>query len=505
MYSILIVDDERNEREGIRKLLLRYKFEFHIYQASNGEEALKILQKEKIDVLLTDIKMPHLTGMELIEKTHQCGIDPITIIYSAYGEFEYAQNAISLGVMQYLLKPIRLEDFQSLFEKVMELCDKKEIQKEQNYELEQAKEISQRELLNQKLLLFLDGKIEQDELEEIINRVTPIIISSFSNRFSQYWNLYIKNIQNMFGTDIRIINRSDMELLLLVHGETIQKKSVELCEKLISMSKEQFQSDVFIVVGQTCQTLIQLKTEYGKLLEQLDYQFFVTESTYFLNGEGNFIKKKNDMLNLYFEKIDTCAKLRDFQGMKKEFEKTYEYVQKTIGFSSVYIKYNFSEIVKKCCETLDFHEEMVDVVEKIYGAYSIQDVKIAILELIDRIAVTEKEQKTDNRIVAMAKAMIQESYGDCSLSVASIAQRLNISPAYLSTLFKIESNSTLVKYISQYRIERAKELLYTTNMKIGDIAEQVGYLNSSYFISIFKTSEGCSPAKYREKAYRNEE
>ena len=150
------------------------------------------------------------------------------------------------------------------------------------------------------------------------------------------------------------------------------------------------------------------------------------------------------MLSIYFKKILTCAKLHDFEEMKQEYEKAFSYVENNVGFSSIYVKYNFSEVIKETCELLGHGKRIMQVMGDIYGANS---------------------------------------------------------AAYLSTLFKKETGQTLIKYISWYRIEKAKELLKTTTMKVGDIAEKVGYVNASYFISLFRNNVGCSPAKYRENEY----
>ena len=129
MYNILIVDDEKKEREGIALLLKRFGFPLRTAFAQNGEDALKIMEKNYFDILLTDIKMPYMDGIQLIRETQKRGLNPICIIYSAYGEFEYAQNAISLGVQEYLLKPVKLDAFKALFEKIIEICQEKEIEK----------------------------------------------------------------------------------------------------------------------------------------------------------------------------------------------------------------------------------------------------------------------------------------------------------------------------------------------------------------------------------------
>ena len=147
MYRILIVDDERNERTGIEKLIRRYQFHLEVVQASNGREALEKFEQNGIDILLTDIKMPLMSGIELIKEVHKRGWDPICIIYSAYGEFEYAQNAIALGVMQYLLKPIKMQEFQNLFEHVVSLCEEKDHQQAES----EALKIKLRNVENDKM------------------------------------------------------------------------------------------------------------------------------------------------------------------------------------------------------------------------------------------------------------------------------------------------------------------------------------------------------------------
>lgn len=510
MYKILIVDDERNERTGIEKLIRRFHYDLDVRQASNGKEALCVLQKEPVDVLLTDIKMPFMTGMELIENVHKNGWNPICVIYSAYGEFEYAQNAIALGVRQYLLKPIKLQEFQKLFDEVISICDEKEKLKAKNEELKQKLKNVENERMYRQLLRYLESESKEihREVEDMFldNSFVPIILSSYSYLFSRYWENYENELHKIFGERTHIINKDDTQTLLLVRYDDLLpgKKAAQLCEKVIEMSKSQYQSDLFIIVGDRCKNIWELRTEYEKMREQLDYQFFITESTYFLKDDNGFIKKKSDMLSLYFEKITTCARLEDFVGMKSEFDKAFEYVEKNVGFSSIYIKYNFSEVIKHCCEILHDGERMIKVVEDIYGSRSINQVKNAVFHLIDVLSESSTSKKEENRVVVMAKAFIHNHYQDCTLSVSSVADELDISAAYLSSMFKMETNQNMVRYISGYRMEKAKELLTTTNMKVGDIAERVGYVNTSYFISLFRNNTGCSPAKYRERVFRDE-
>ena len=507
MYTILIVDDERNERTGIEKLIHRYHYDLNVIQAKNGEEALQIFAKKHIDILLTDIKMPFMSGIELIEAVQKNGWEPVCIVYSAYGEFEYARNAISLGVIQYLLKPVKLEEFQELFEKIFEICREKELRKLEAEKLEEEKKSAENERTGRDLICYLESEKEvvTENMECLLRerKICPVIVSSYSHLFARYWDSYKKEIRECFSKEVFIINREDTQTILLVPETVDSKKRLAGCERLIDVSKMKYQSELFIVMGKKCGTFGELKREYERIRGQLDYQFFLTQSIVLSEDENSARKNRKDMLSVYFEKILTEARLEDFQGMEKEFGVVFDYVEKNMGFSSIYIKYHFSELIKKCCKILEREEYMIDVVEDIYEAKSFQKVKEAAFYLLGKFKKDKREEKVQNYTVSKVKEYIRENYGDCTLSVASLAEKMGISAAYLSTLFKVETDQNLVKYLAGYRMEKAKEMLITTSMKIGEIAEQVGYPNTSYFISLFKTNEGCSPLKYREKMYEN--
>ena len=481
---------------------IRYQY----FDKEQQQEALKIFKNRKIDILLTDIKMPFMDGIKLMKEIHKEGWSPVCIIYSAYGEFEYAQNAIVLGVIQYLLKPVRLNEFKSLFEKVLVICRTKKEQEEQNQAFKMQLETVENIQLGREILRVLDTKDEtiSELLENVfIGGKVPVILSSYSYLFTKYWKNYRKEIKQIVSDEAIIINRDDTQTLILVSAEVMatQSKAKKVCEDIIKMSKNKYSSELFIVAGNVCNDIKELRNQYNQMKDQLDYQFFVSGSTYFLSDQTGFVRRESDMLSIYFKKILTCAKLHDFEEMKQEYEKAFSYVENNVGFSSIYVKYNFSEVIKETCELLGHGKRIMQVMEDIYGANSIDQVRNAVHSLIDKIAVLEIQDKDENRIVQLTRQYIQENYREITLSVSVIADELNISAAYLSTLFKKETGQTLIKYISWYRIEKAKELLKTTTMKVGDIAEKVGYVNASYFISLFRNNVGCSPAKYRENEY----
>lgn len=517
MYKILIVDDERRERMGLERLIKKYKYPLEIYQAQNGEEALKLFEEmkvngDKIDILLTDIKMPFMTGIELIEQVRKRGYLPFCIIFSAYGEFEYAQNAISLGVIQYLLKPILLDDFEKLFTKVLALCDEKaKRQKEADALMEERRNKEKQDTFRSLLFYFEEG-ILSDSDRKLLNEVLldkkyrMMMISSYSFFFSLHWKDYSDDIRKIMGNETWIINLDDAQLLLLFPAvqDGSEKYVRSCCENLIKMSTNTHQFDVFVAVSPVCDSLTTMRKEFEKMREIMDYQFFMTGSSYILYEKDYFGKKQNDMLPVYFNKILTSAKLKDFPTMIEDFNNAFRYVDENVGFSSLYIKYSFTDLMKRVCETLHTEHQLTDIIEKIYDSKSLESMKKIIIHYLTEIKIVKDTDDSDNRIVYLAKQIVSERYQDVSLSVSAIADELHVSLAYLSTLFKLETGQTLVKYITNYRMEQAKYLLETSNVKVAEIANKVGYLNASYFISLFRNKEGYSPQVYREKKHNDE-
>lgn len=512
MFRILIVDDERREREGIERLIHKYEYPLEVVQAQNGEEALLVFEQMEIDILLTDIKMPFMTGIELIEQVRKRGYTPFCIIFSAYGEFEYAQNAIALGVIQYLLKPILLEDFKKLFTKVIQLCEEKQRRKEEQEQ--ELKNTTNRKTVEsfKSFLLYLENMESSEEdknnLEKLFSdkKYRMIMFSSYSFLFSIQWKELENDLKRILGEDCLIINIDDMQALLLmpIEQEESDKYIRNCCEKIIKLSKENYQFDVFMVISPVCNGLLAMKEEYRKIHETMDYQFFMTESSYIFYDTDYVNKKQSDMLPIYFNKIITCTKLKDYKEIALEFENAFQYIDKNVGFSSIYIKYSFTDILKKMCEILKCEKSLLEVVEKIYETKSLEAMKHIILDFVSKLEQNSRNEGTDNRLITLAKKSVSENYQDVSLGVSTIAEELHVSLAYLSTMFKLETGQTLVKYITYYRMEQAKYLLETSNMKVADIAQKVGYLNTSYFISLFKNREGCSPQQYREKKFYDE-
>lgn len=516
MFKILIVDDEKKERDGIESLINYFEFDLDISKASNGEEALRKINSERFDILLTDIKMPIMDGIKLLDNIQKINQDMIFVIYSAYGEFEYAQNAISLGVYKYILKPIQFQEFKKVFEEIIELCHIKNKRKKISEKLnEQFSEIQSYKLEKQILTLIENKQVPIELLSEVVElesrfsseKHIPVLLSSPTNLFVIYGEQIEKKINCLFKEDVLNMNIADNQILLLIFLKTVDKKWEEdfkrKFESLIKAIIQKYNSQMLVVIGNVLSGLSELNKEYDTLAQLSDYQFFMHESGILFHNQNLMYHAEVDMMTLYLEKMYNEFKAKNYKAVDDELTRIYDFIEEHTGFSSIYVKYIFTEAIRKICDISNYHVDLTEIVEKIYQVNSLNQMKEVIENVIEYIIKNDVEEQSENRIVKMAKRIIFDQYYDSNLSLSKIASELHVSPSYMSSLFKVETGENLVKYITQYRIKRAKDLLRETNMKICDICKNVGYHNHSYFTSIFSNIEGLSPGEYRERVDKN--
>ena len=501
-YSIMVVDDEASERQGIARLIKKYEYPLKIFTAQNGEEAFRMMSENPVDILLTDIRMPFVDGMELISMVKEAGMTPFCIIYSAYGDFEYAKKAIGLGVVQYLLKPVSLQEFQSVFTHILEAC-RDRYERQEN--LAKQTESRQREREGRRLLGCIekpeyqaDQSIQESDFEWPL---CPVILSGYENIMAKYGTSYISDFLQTSENTIYYAARSEGQIILFVAAGR-QEEVEELCHSIITFTQRDFQSHIFIAAGTLCGSVEKLKKEYGRVVEQLDYQFYVNESMCLFLDNKVIFENGKDMLDLYFQKIETEAQLGNVDAIAGEVEKALLYIERYKGFSSIYIKHRFAMVMTYCCEQFKMESQIITITEKIYMARHLAQLK-EVLESFLKECNQYEEPRKDHHIVVKVKQYVEAHYGDYALTVGAIADYLRLSAAYLSSLFKKQTGKNLNRYILEYRLEIARDLLVNTNLRVNEIAEKVGYPNASHFTAIFRSNEGVSPAKFRERVRAN--
>ena len=473
MIQMLIVDDERIDREGVAYLIRKYGYPIEMQMAESGEEALAILESRSVDILFTDICMPEQNGLELIRQVRERCPALELIIYSAYGEFEYARQAIQYGVKHYILKPLKLDEFQATMQSVVEEC------------LKNKRDRQEEELLR----LLLLGQMPETDFE--VNG-TLVLVDLSRPLFADPQYPMEQVIQSLFRPTLCVSLNEFQAVMVLPEDVALQGAADAFCHRV----EEDTGAVVTVVLDGTVRTPQELLDAYTRMDTSLDARFFSSGSSVLnMTGEkgtvsGDYLQQSKDVENyiLRHEKARAIA----------ETARLFEELEQNGDLSPMYVRYLCSNLVHCCTESntelpVDTVSEYVQRLFRCPNIYALRDVMMGILD--EAMPDEEGEQSVIHRVL---KIVEQEYMKDISLE--QIADRVELSPSYLSFYFKKETGRNFIKYLTVFRLEKAKQLLRTTDIKVITISEMVGYLSSSYFCLLFKNYTGKTPARFREEA-----
>ena len=267
--KILLVDDEREEREGISWLIEKYKYPLEIMQAANGKEALKCIENHKIDILFTDVKMPIMNGLELAKQVHETRPEMKIIIFSAYGEFSYAKQALEANAVSYLLKPIEIEEFQKVMSSVMQSIHE---ESEEDQRLQTAELQNRRNLLYK---VFSSGRIERKEEEKVVQALGVeqgeacrfVDIEFTENFFEEHEEIFLRFLKMYLGERVSYLEMYPNEGYLIVRdnrflsGNDLQKQM----EKFLRDLQRRTKSEAVVIISETVEQAEDLREQLQKI------------------------------------------------------------------------------------------------------------------------------------------------------------------------------------------------------------------------------------------------
>lgn len=507
MYRILIVDDEKIERNGIKFLLKQTGIELEIHEACNGKEAVVFLEQQQVDILLTDIKMPLMDGMELLKLVCPDNPEMKSIIFSGYSEFEYAKTAMKMGVKDYILKPVDPAEFTKAINRVIQELDEQILSKNKEAEADT--------FMKEHILFSLVNGTKSDDVrkkakgyfdEEEINRYQRMILLEVNDDFfGRIGNDLEEIFEDNIKGDFKYLNLNEQQsLLFLVDYKECDYKKI--AEDFVNILEKRYDEKCFAAVGNKMEKPVRdIRSNFDVLEERMENKFYQTEYRVFMETEkeeGNlFVQIDDDTL---MKKMKQDIKMKDISGLRQHFESMCEKYSRNNTFSQVYIKFIFSNLLKDFYENLPSGKEqkLDQEIEELYCSTDFQTVMEIINRNIDRL---EKEFASHPQIIhkeiESVKKYIYENY-DKEISVDYLADMVYMAPSYLSHVFKKETGQNLSKFIKAYRMEKAKEMLEETHNKIVNISYAVGYPNVSYFCQSFREYFGVSPQRYRDQGDR---
>lgn len=533
MLKVFLVEDEVVVREGIKNNIHWEAEGFRFAgEASDGELAYPLIQKTRPDILITDIKMPFMDGLELSRLVKQEMPDVKIIILSGYDEFEYAKEGISIGITDYLVKPISGIQLLEAVKKVGRLVEEEQQQRRFLSTFEQER-LENTQLAKQKFFRSLVSGTKSVSallkegleigLELAANRYNILLFQIFAGDgegYDEEENRVTKAIEEMTehlpGVMMIELGLEGWAFLL---KETDEKELLEVQKEFLEKLEQTLRSyetvEYFGGLGRPAMRLSELGQSFEEANRAFAYRYLKKRNQIIDSSrETEEMTEKDDIRldDLDVRQLDRrVAESFLKTGLKSQIphfldeylqsfgEKNIQsmlfrqYVTIDLYFAAVgqvqQMGFEAGELVERCG---DF-QNMTSVFSTVEQTKEyLTRVLEAALEL--REAVSQKKYSS---LLKDAKAFIQKNYDNEEISLNMTAASVNLSPNHFSTIFSQETGQTFIEYLTAVRMEKARELLRGTSMKTAEIAFAVGYKDPHYFSYLFKKTQECTPREFR--------
>ena len=523
MISVLIVDDDMATVEVIKDSLDWESMGIsHVFTAYNVSGAKKIIKKNNIDIIISDIEMPQESGLDLLKWVRRKEFNSEFLLLTCHESFTYATDAIHYDAAAYLTKPFDLGIMKLNLQKlVKKLMDKRNLQKNSEYGIWMKNNIRHMKLDFWKQLLDGDFQSEVQISREISERHLEIPVDN------TYCLIYIKltNIEEdieRYGKSVYeftiensileiISEKSENDSVVKFHGDNslnfitvshgIDKNILKArCELLIKNYKEQFSSIITCYISDS-NGLSQLYHSKQKL-EKLFYYNVNIKNRVLFEHEIE-IPEADQIQILDMEKIASFIEEKNKTHILNYLKQTFHEltILKRMHLYSLYLikqeitQVVFADLMKKGIQaTKLFHDEFSIQLSN-HALEGTTDMIRWVNYLLEKTFSYEKEIEKSKTIVDKVNQYIHDHYMD-NIDRSKIASEFFLTPDYLGKLYKKKTGIAIKSYINEYRIEKAKELLKTSDKSISEVAVAVGFDNFSYFSTLFKKITGVSPKDY---------
>ena len=461
MITILIADDEKLERNGIKFLLKREQEELEILEAINGKDAAGILQKKQVDILFSDIKMPYMTGLELAKAARELQPEIEIVIFSGYNDFSYAKEALHYGVVDYVLKPVDPGEFHKTYCSVRDHILEKNTQKGEI--ARQQDDLGKYFLQN----FLYDGKEENGtKAAELLcqdgGQYTHMILAGGEDCFFEVdEEKLLGQLREHMSRQFLYLNVAANESLFLFQERYADYETV--AKELYQFFKNKYDEECYLAVSEEITDWKELPEVFSGLEEVLAEKFYQPRQKIFFAGEVQETREMDEaeesqVLNNIYEEINPG----DVKALSKMIDRLYR--------------------CRKIEDVLAITEQVVCELEKF----------------------VQEQNKGFRNEVMKVKQYIHHHYAE-NLNVENLARQVYLSPGYLSVVFKEETGVNLNRYVRDIRMKKSRELLENTSMKISQIAKEVGFSNNSYFCRSFREYFGSTPEYCRKGSMSDEE
>ena len=501
MYRLMIADDEDDERMGIKFLMKKCGFGFDITEAADGREALEKLKESAVDILFTDVKMPFMNGLELSAKARELIPEIQIIFFSGYDDFDYVKQALSLQAVDYILKPVNPEEFEKTIRLVVERMEQKNALLQQNQQAQKSYILSR--LLNKMPYDKLKGKYLDKDLA-FLEKYTRMILMEFEdeffgNRAEDIYELQDKiREQHKLPFDMIDLNPSQ-GILLLKGGEYTEKEYRQLAQCIHLLVEKEYQEQCYFSVSPPLLKPQDIGVVYAQAEGYLEDRFFYKGIyVYPVDENKREVEANSEKEEQFLREIERDVKCKDGYSLRNNVEQLIEKCRNNSFQSYIYTRFICANLLKILFLGLPGEDEqLIANVEQLYTYSSFQDIEFLLEQVLKKLEEKMTVEESPNHVISIVEQYIRRHYME-GLSLDILADKVYLTPHYLSSIFSQEKGIGINRYIKNVRMEKARELLLGTNMKISDICRMVGYSNLSYFCKAFRNEYGITPEKYRE-------
>lgn len=535
MYKVMVVDDEIPAREILSYIINWENTDFEIaYNASNGKEALDKYYDINPDLIITDIQMPIMNGLDLIEEVQKINKNQKFLILSCYEDFTYAQRAMKMEVTDYLIKDlISPNDLYGILSKTkneLENTNKATtITKKENNLLNLLRE--NKDIALRKLIF---NYISEEECYKFVDnfnlnlnrKLYALFFIQIDNFFKQVQdeNFYVKNLQEIIKTVNGIIEEFNVgEVFYSDNGEftaiiniPTTNSEADIINHCYSFAQEiqrrlstAFNISLTISISSPFKKLSGIKKYWDEIFKLSKMKVFLGNGSIILNN--TFVKNFNldfDTLNKRVSNISEAINENDIDKLK--YGITYLYNKDIKGFMQLnylnYINSTLLDLVIKTCNryTIDYQEIFSTSyipIEILSEKETVEEISSWFIEVFTKIININYSNKLKNKYsskVSDAIDCIIKNLDNYSLSLTYIAESINVHKVYLCRIFKEETGENVTQYILKARIDKSKEMILSTNYKLYEISEKLGFNSPQQFSILFKKVTGITPNQFRD-------
>lgn len=494
MYKVLLIDDEMMIRQGLRTIVDWDYYGFYVVgEAADGLEGKQKVLEIKPDLILVDIRMPGLDGIELIKQLRHLGYQGKVIILTGYSEFQYAKEAIHLEVVGYLLKPIEEEELCKLLLRIKDDLDKRVMVEAT---LSAHESLEQKQVLRQ---VLLGEEVESAKVAKFFDDQTQYYVTLINREDEENKLLLDRFVLNSPQTTMVVF---EGHYAILFPNKTYHQLQIML-QELQKKLKHAGMEAPFITTGRQVKGADKISRSYQEAKSLLDRQFlfrntplifFETYETERHHGgvvlmDGHYLFGLIEVGNL--EALEVY-----FSKMENQFIASHLQVDKIRGLCVNTLIEIKEKLLYAYADIKDVFPENVTIINHIYEQKHLSEILSYMKELFMKASDLVCDGSSDNTMKRLLNYIHVNYYKD--LKLEGLAKLFNYNASYLGKVFKQTTGTNFNAYLDTIRIEHAKQLLEDEEGKVYEIAERVGYKSVDYFYAKFKKHVGISPKVYKK-------